>query len=111
MNSIYLLFPVFTLFGALGSYFFKRTAQKQLKFSNIIFNYNIYIGGFFYFISAIINIKLLQEFPYVIVLPCSALTYVWTFLISYLVIREKIGVMKILGIVFILIGVTCIAIG
>jgi drug/metabolite transporter (DMT)-like permease len=111
MNSIYLLFPVFTLFGALGSYFFKTGAPKQLKIQNLIFNHNIYIGGICYLVSAIINIKLLQELPYIIVLPCSALTYVWTFLISYIAIREKIGLMKILGICFILMGATCIAIG
>ena len=61
--------------------------------------------------SAIINIKLLQVLPYVIVLPCSAITYVWTFIISYVIIQEKIGLMKIVGMVFILAGVTCIAIG
>lgn len=110
-NFVYLLFPVFTFFGALGSYFFKRKTIDKLNFLSLMENPNFVVGCFFYFLSAVINIKLLQELPYIIVLPCSSLTYVWTFVLSYRFFREKIGFMKIFGISLIIIGAVCIALG
>lgn len=77
----------------------------------MLFNPYIYIGCIFYLASAVINIRLLQEFPYIIVLPCSSLTYVWTFFLSYLILKEKIGYMKICGISLILAGAIFVAMG
>lgn len=112
MSSVYLLFPIMTLMGSLGGLFFKKGATN-LDFKNIIksvfLNKNLYIGGVLYVISAVLNIIALKYLPYSIVLPLTAITYIWTIIISRLMLKEKVNKEKVIGIILILIGATFIA--
>ncbi len=112
MSSIYLLFPIMTLMGSLGGFFFKKgAANLDFKdiFKSIFLNKNLYIGGVLYVISAVLNIIALKYLPYSIVLPLTAITYIWTIIISRLMLKEKVNKEKVIGIILIIVGAVFIA--
>jgi drug/metabolite transporter (DMT)-like permease len=92
-----------TIIGAFASFFLKKSSSSS-NIKKLLLNRQFYFGGFLYFITAIINIIILKHLPYSIVLPLTALTYVWTLIIAYLLLDEKITKTKIMGIILIVIG-------
>lgn len=98
-----------TIIGAVGAIFLKKASGFK-SFKQLIFNINLYIGGLLYFLSALLNIYILHFLEYSIVLPLTSITYIWTMLLAYIVFSEKITSKKILGLVFIFVGVVLIAI-
>lgn len=112
MSSIYLLFPIMTLMGSLGGFFFKKGAgHLDFKdiFRSVFLNLNLYIGGVLYVIAAVLNIIALKYLPYSIVLPLTAITYIWTIIISRLMLKEKVNKEKVIGIILIMVGAIFIA--
>lgn len=100
---MYLLILIMTIMGSVASLFLKKASGfKDLK--GLLFNINLYVGGFLYLGAAILNIMVLKKMDYSIVLPLTSFTYVWTMIISYLFLHEHISYKKI-------IGVTCIIVG
>jgi drug/metabolite transporter (DMT)-like permease len=98
-----------TVLGALASLCLKRASGfKSLK--QLLLNFNFYLGGGLYFICALINIYVLKYLDYSTVLPLTSITYIWTIVLSYFVLKEKIGLRKIVGITGIIIGAFLIAI-
>ncbi|UNK16607.1 EamA family transporter [Paenibacillus sp. N3/727] len=94
---LYMLLLAMTLFGSLGSVFFKGyTSKKQLLL--------LFFGFASYGIGALLNIYLLKELPYTIVMPANALTFLWALLFAKVIFKESIGIIKIAGIVFIISG-------
>ncbi|MGX6446100.1 EamA family transporter [Neobacillus sp. K501] len=93
-----MLLVIMTLFGAAGGVFFKllSTTKKKIFFL---------VGGFFYGIGALLNIVLLKELPYTVVFPANALTYIWALILAKWVFNEKIGKYKLIGVVFIILGI------
>lgn len=96
---------IFTILGAFGGFFFKKTSEVN----NILKNQYLYLGIAFYGTGAILNIIELKYLPYSIVLPLTSITYIWTILISHFLLKERINKHKILGIIFIISGVICIS--
>ena len=92
-----------TVLGAVAGLFLKR-ASDHLQLKKLLSNYNIYLGGGLYFIAAILNILVLRYLDYSLVLPLTSITYIWTMLISYFVLHEKITRKKIAGVCLIVIG-------
>ena len=103
MILYYALLIVMTMLGAVASLFLKK-ASGSGNILKLIKNINFYIGGFLYFASALVNIVVLKHLDYSIVLPLTSITYIWTMLLSYIILCEKITKRKIGGIVFIVIG-------
>jgi uncharacterized membrane protein len=96
-----------TLSGALGGFFFKKTTTIGIKqWRGIQF---LGIGGCLYLCSSILNIALLQMWPYIVVYPLTAITYIWTFVISMLFLKETITMNKMLGVCFIIGGAILLA--
>lgn len=92
-----------TVLGSFAAYFLKRAAAlKSVK--QMILNINIYLGGGLYFLSALLNIYLLNKIDYSVVLPLTSITYIWTMIISYYILKEKITIKKIIGIAGIFVG-------
>jgi len=102
--EIIILVVVMTLSGSLGGYFFKRATSQSEKLTGVIFKPSLYAGGLFYVLGAGLNILVLKKLPYTVVLPLTSLTYVWTMVISHLVLNEKITRLKITGVTLILVG-------
>ena len=111
MNNIiiYLLLLIGTLLGAFGGFYLKKSTGKE-GISGIILSPFLYIGGFSYLISAVLNIIVLKYLPYSVVLPLTSITYIWSLVIAYYFLKEKITKVKIYGIVFIIIGAIFISI-
>lgn len=103
-----LIIIIMTLMGSFGGFFFKKSTDSNTILS-IIKNKFLYIGGILYLSSAILNIIVLKYMPLSVVLPITAITYIWSMIISKITLNEKITIFKIFGIMFIINGVICIA--
>ena len=58
----------------------------------------------------VLNIIVLKYLPYSVVLPLTAITYIWSLVIAYCFLKEKITKVKIYGIICIMIGAIFISI-
>ena len=105
----FLLLIIMTLLGSVAALFLKQASSCK-KIKELIRSKNLYIGAGLYFVSALFNIYILRYLDYSVVLPLTSITYVWTFIISYLILKEPIGRKKILGIIGIIIGAILITI-
>lgn len=105
----YLLIVLMTCLAAFASLFLKR-ASGAGKLRDIALNVWLWVGGILYVLSSVINIWLLRRMPYSIVVPSGAICYVWTLIISRMILNERITYRKIIGVAFIIVGVACIAI-
>lgn len=110
MTIDYLMLVLFTIFGALGSFFFKLSANNSEDLKHLLKNFYTYVGIIFYIISSILNIIVLLALPYTVVLPCSSITYIWSLYLSKTLLSEKVGPLKMAGIAFILLGTIVIAV-
>lgn len=100
---------IMTMLGAAASLFLKKASGCN-KVATMLKDVNFYIGSFLYLVSAVLNIWLLRYLDYSVVLPLTSLTYVWTMVLSYLILNERITRKKIGGVVLILIGAICVSI-
>lgn len=107
--GIIILVLVMTWMGTIASLFFKRATASEGIFG-LIKDLNLWIGGGIYAASAVINIIVLRYLDYSVVLPLTSLTYVWTMIVSYLLLKEKISRKKIIGVTLIVAGAVCVAI-
>lgn len=117
MKLITILISV--LLGALGQIFVKMGAGNiDFKFEgikifslfvNILRNIPIMIGIILYLISFIIWIKVLSEVDLSYAYPMVSLGYVFVLIISHFLFNENISIMKIVGIIFIVVGVIFIS--
>ncbi|QNK57599.1 EamA family transporter [Paenibacillus sp. PAMC21692] len=96
-NWLYVLLLAMTFCGALGAACFKFFAVNKRKLY-------VPIGLLFYGLGALINIYLLTELPYTIVLPANALTFIWTLIFAKWIFKESIGRYKMIGMIFIVCG-------
>lgn len=104
----YFFILLMALLGATASLFLKKASGLD-GIVTMIKDKNIYIGGILYVSSAVMNIYVLHFLPYSVVLPLTALTYVWTMLLSYFLLKEGISFKKIMGVCFILIGAVLVS--
>jgi drug/metabolite transporter (DMT)-like permease len=104
-----LIIIIMTLMGSFGGFFFKKSTSGSGVLS-IITSKFLYIGGILYVASAILNILVLKYMPLSVVLPMTAITYIWTMITSRIVLKEKITKFKLIGITSIIIGVIFIGI-
>lgn len=70
---------------------------------------NVYVGGVLYLTTAFINIYILKYLDYSVVMPITALTYLWSMLLSRYFLQETLSLKKISGIILILAGVFIVA--
>ena len=98
-----------TLMGSVASIFFKKASESD-GFLKMLWNINLYIGGVLYLAAAALNIVILRYLDYSVVLPVSSVTYIWTMLLSYVILQEKITKKKVLGVICIVIGAVCVAV-
>ena len=108
MVIYYIVLLVMTMFGSVASLFLKKASGLN-SLIDMLKNINLYIGGFLYVSSAVLNIWLLKILDYSIILPLTSLTYIWTMVLSYFILKEKITVKKIAGVCLILVGAIIIS--
>ena len=103
IQIMYIVLIIMTFIGSIASLFLKKASNYDSIIS-LLKNKNLYIGAFLYLLSAILNIVILKYLNYSTVLPLTSLTYVWTMVISKIVLKEKLTSKKILGTMLIFIG-------
>ena len=106
---IYTSLVFMTFIGSVASLFLKKASGSN-GIKSMLVNLNIYIGGLLYLLSAVLNIWILRFLDYSVVLPLTSLTYIWTMIISYLILKEKITIKTIFGVAFILVGAVIVSI-
>ena len=109
MILFFIILIIMTLIGSVASLFLKKASGADGILA-LIMNVNLYIGGFLYLASAVLNIWILRYLDYSVVLPLTSLTYIWTMVLSYLILKEKISTKKICGVILILVGAVCVSI-
>ena len=102
-----LLILMMTVLGSVASLFLKRASGSN-GIVAMLKNYNLYLGGFLYLAAALLNVYVLRFMEYSIVLPLTSITYIWTMVISYLILKEKITGRKIAGVCLIVVGAVVI---
>lgn len=99
---------IMTLLGSIASLFLKRASEFE-GLLVLIKNPDLYIGGILYLVAALLNIWVLRYIEYSVVLPLTSFTYIWTMILSYFIMQEKVNVKKIIGVVLIIIGAICVS--
>lgn len=94
---------LFTLLGAFGAFFFKRASSHGLQWSRHLM-FSLLFGGVCYGSGALLNIYVLKKVDYTVVFPLTSITYVWTFLIAVLFLKERMTLRKLIGVVCIMLG-------
>lgn len=109
MIVYYISLLVMTFLGSVASLFLKK-ATGASEYILMLKSRNLYIGGFLYLISAVLNILLLKVLDYSVVLPLTSLTYIWTMILSNLILKEDISMKKIIGVALIGVGALCVSV-
>ena len=109
MILFFIILIIMTMVGSVASLFLKKASGADGILA-LIMNVNLYLGGFLYLASAVLNIWILRYLDYSVVLPLTSLTYIWTMVLSYLILKEKISTKKICGVILILVGAVCVSI-
>jgi drug/metabolite transporter (DMT)-like permease len=110
-NKGILLVLISTIIIAFGQLFIKLGTENSFSTLYLILtNYPLIIGSFLYFIGSIIFIASLKYSDLSLVYPIYALTFVWITIISFFVFNEFLTFYKILGIIFIIIGVSILGV-
>ncbi|MBN1645150.1 EamA family transporter [Candidatus Woesearchaeota archaeon] len=100
-----------TFIGSIGPIFFKKGADKfNFNPLQLIKNYNLIAGLFFYGISLIIFVIALTGGEVSILYPIVSVSYIWVCFLSIKILKEKMNLYKWLGILFIIFGVSMIGI-
>lgn len=101
------------LFNAIGQLLIKKGAlcanSSQVSGYMKYLNQYIVSGFLFYGISALIYIKILQKVEVSLAYPISSLGYIFILVLSFLFLKESIDTRKLIGIMFVMIGIICIA--
>ncbi len=108
MILYFIILLIMTMIGSVASLFLKK-ASGTLGIIAMVKNVNLYIGGFLYLTSAMLNIWILRYLDYSVVMPLTSLTYIWTMFISSIILKERISAKKIIGVIFIIIGAICVS--
>jgi len=101
---MYFYMIIMTSLGAFAALFLKKASGSN-TIKSLLTTRNLYISGGLYLFSACMNIYVLRILPYSVVFPMTSMTYIWVMVISYFVLKEKISVKKIVGVILIIIGV------
>src|SRR3989338_7254860 len=101
-----------TFLTSIGQVFFKLGANKlEFNIISVITDYLLFIGLFFYVIAAVFVVISLKYGELSILYPIISLSYVWVSLFSIFFFHEPMNLIKWLGIIAILFGVSFIGVG
>lgn len=102
---IYTAVLAMTLMGALGAFFLKTGMDRSHGLASLLRNPRLCLGGCFYLAGAILNILLLRRLEYSVLYPMTAITYVWSMLLSAGFLKERLTGRKLIGVAAVLGGV------
>lgn len=98
-------FLLMTWISSLGAFFLKQSANKMTGIFSLLRFPGFYTGCCLYAMGSLLNIFLLRFMDYTVLYPMSAITYIWSLVISNRFLNEKITKKKLIGISLICLGV------
>lgn len=99
-----ILILISSVFGAFSTLFFKLGAMLDLNFKNKKLFAAFVLAG----ISFIFYIYALKQAPLTFIYLTASVSYIWAVLLAKLVLKERLTKSKIIGIVFIFLGIILI---
>lgn len=99
--------------ASISQLLFKRGIHGSMTMKSVIrsiFKPGVLIGLFGYFISLVIYLYALSKGELSLVYPIFASSFIFTTLLSALVLKEKITAYRAIGVALVFIGITIIAI-
>ena len=111
--SIYLIIPVLlatmlnTVANTLWKIYFQKYQFSYISFMSIFDLFNMYIisGVLCYVGSMLLFFYMLSRFELSVIIPLTALTYIFNMMAAYFIFHESFDTYKILGILIIIIGI------
>jgi drug/metabolite transporter (DMT)-like permease len=101
-----------TILIAFGQVFLKMAADSfKFSFNDIIGNYYIFIALFLYGLGLIVMILSFKYGEISVLYPLLALSFIWVFILSTIILGETLNWFKISAILFIVIGIVLITRG
>ena len=98
-----------TIFTATGQYFFKQSSGNfTFNLLEIISNYPLILGFFFYGIGALLMMVAFKYGDLSKLYPFVSLNFIWVTLISILFLGEKLNSYKINAVILVIFGVILI---
>lgn len=107
----YLLLIAMTWMGSFGAFFLKKCSGSASGPVSLLKSPQLYFGGALYGAGMLFNIALLRQFDYSVLYPMSAVTYIWSLMLSKWLLDEQITKKKLIGIICICTGVFFVAVG
>jgi multidrug transporter EmrE-like cation transporter len=102
---------VCTLFTSSGTFLWKLGSGNVTSIESFLFNPYIIFGFILYGTGSIFLIFALSKADLSILYPIISTGFIWTFLISYFVLKEQIYLSKIFGVLFIILGIIVLGFG
>jgi drug/metabolite transporter (DMT)-like permease len=100
-----------SIISSFGAMFLKFSASKiELSVVGLLKNRWFILGCVFYVIGTLFGIVALKWGDLSLVFPIVGLSYLWTFLLGVICLKENSNWKKILGVIAVVIGVTLVAI-
>ena len=87
---VYFALLVMTMLGAVAAFCLKRAVGEDKRPWMLLQNQFFLLGGILYLLSALLNIYALKYLPYSVVLPVTAITYIWTLILSKAFLHEPL---------------------
>jgi drug/metabolite transporter (DMT)-like permease len=104
---------VAALFTSFSQLLFKRGLQKRLNsvmdILKTLLNKNIILGLCGYAVSFTLYLIALQTSQLSVVFPIFASSFIFVTIISAIILKERIGAYRILGVILIFVGITIVA--
>ena len=101
-----------TVFGAFGPILLKKASAKKLSsIGSLVKNYELFGGVLLYALGTLLFVPALKGGDLSVLYPFVALSYVWVSILSIKFLDEKMNRYKWIGILLIILGVSCIGFG
>ncbi|HYD03365.1 MAG TPA: EamA family transporter [Alphaproteobacteria bacterium] len=106
---ILILIIACTIAGALTSLFMKKASKEfNLNIFKQIKNKYLYGAAIMYIIGTVTYIYALTLDNLSLIYPLTSLTYIWVYLLSHNILKEKISLRKWIGMSLIIVGIILI---
>lgn len=105
-----IIFVLGSIIGAYGSVYLKLGAGEfNLNLIKQLRNKNVILGFFLYGLSIVIYVLLLKTERLSLLYPLTSLVYIWAALLSVSRLKERMSIVKWLGIACIIVGIFLIS--
>jgi len=104
-----ILVIITTFLTSVAQILYKIGADKlTISISGILLNYHLTIGIVLYMLGSVLLILAFRKGEVSILFPIVATSYIWVLILSTVFLNEQMNILKILGILFIIFGISII---